>query len=228
MEDSPGVVSVFFCLPSDSTVEFSWLEDDSGLHRFTEEERLLCMIWMRKRSFRPQTSCFQRNLLLLCPIFTRFWHREDACTGRARYPCSEGITACLINKISQIAQSIKMLCLSQAVSESSPHLYVISSNKRSSQNLSQMNGHLFQCFLMNLKLAMQWQSLCPLSANKDQVMDQLKLALAWNRIDIAKSEIFTDERPWPVSGCPFALKDLNLCYNMMLCPKKGVSFMNHF
>lgn len=36
-------------------------------------------------------------------------------------------------------------------------------------------------------------------------MDQLKLALAWNRIDIAKSEIFTDERPWPVSGCPFVL-----------------------
>ena len=49
-------------------------------------------------------------------------------------------------------------------------------------------------------------------------MDQLKLALAWNRIDIAKSEIFTDERPLPVSGCPFALKDLNLCYNMILCP----------
>lgn len=29
-------------------------------------------------------------------------------------------------------------------------------------------------------------------------MDQLKLALAWNRIDVAKSEIFIDERPWPV------------------------------
>lgn len=46
---------------------------------------------------------------------------------------------------------------------------------------------------------------CLPSANRDQVMDQLKLALAWNRIDIAKSEIFTDERPWPVSGCPFVL-----------------------
>lgn len=30
-------------------------------------------------------------------------------------------------------------------------------------------------------------------------MDQLKLALAWNRIDVAKSEIFTDEKVWPVS-----------------------------
>ncbi|KAK3101394.1 hypothetical protein FSP39_003210, partial [Pinctada imbricata] len=33
-----------------------------------------------------------------------------------------------------------------------------------------------------------------LKANKDQIFDQLKLALAWNRIDIAKSEIFTDDR----------------------------------
>lgn len=33
-----------------------------------------------------------------------------------------------------------------------------------------------------------------LAANKDQIFDQLKLALAWNRIDIAKSEIFTDDR----------------------------------
>ncbi|XP_076456247.1 transient receptor potential cation channel subfamily M member-like 2 isoform X2 [Babylonia areolata] len=39
-----------------------------------------------------------------------------------------------------------------------------------------------------------------LKANQDQVMDQLKLALAWNRIDIAKSEIFTDERPWPTGA----------------------------
>ncbi|XP_052091142.1 transient receptor potential cation channel subfamily M member-like 2 isoform X5 [Mytilus californianus] len=35
-----------------------------------------------------------------------------------------------------------------------------------------------------------------LKANKDQVYDQLKLALAWNRIDIAKSEIFVDDRTW--------------------------------
>ncbi|XP_070175133.1 transient receptor potential cation channel subfamily M member-like 2 [Littorina saxatilis] len=39
-----------------------------------------------------------------------------------------------------------------------------------------------------------------LKANKDQVMDQLRLALAWNRIDIAKSEIFTDDRPWPTGA----------------------------
>lgn len=36
-----------------------------------------------------------------------------------------------------------------------------------------------------------------LKANKDQEFDQLKLALAWNRIDIAKSEIFTEDKIWP-------------------------------
>ncbi|KAK3605984.1 hypothetical protein CHS0354_019664 [Potamilus streckersoni] len=35
-----------------------------------------------------------------------------------------------------------------------------------------------------------------LRANKNQVMDQLKLALAWNRIDIVKSEIFADDKSW--------------------------------
>ncbi|WAR05096.1 TRPCG-like protein [Mya arenaria] len=34
-------------------------------------------------------------------------------------------------------------------------------------------------------------------ANKYKVMDQLKLALVWNRIDVAKSEIFTDDKRWP-------------------------------
>ncbi|KAL5010117.1 hypothetical protein ScPMuIL_012422 [Solemya velum] len=39
-----------------------------------------------------------------------------------------------------------------------------------------------------------------LKANKNQVMDQLKLALAWNRIDVAKSEIFTDDKQWPTGS----------------------------
>ncbi|XP_048236497.1 transient receptor potential cation channel subfamily M member-like 2 isoform X3 [Haliotis rufescens] len=34
-----------------------------------------------------------------------------------------------------------------------------------------------------------------LKANQNEVMDQLRLALSWNRIDVAKSEIFTD-REW--------------------------------
>ena len=36
---------------------------------------------------------------------------------------------------------------------------------------------------------------------------QLNLALAWNRIDVAKSEIFTDETHWTVSSklCRFHL-----------------------
>lgn len=51
---------------------------------------------------------------------------------------------------------------------------------------------LFHHFLicMYLKQALSFY----LAANKDQIFDQLKLALAWNRIDIAKSEIFTDDR----------------------------------
>jgi hypothetical protein len=43
------------------------------------------------------------------------------------------------------------------------------------------------------------------SGNQEAVMDQLKLALAWNRIDIAKSEIFTDDRHWSVSIYLFLL-----------------------
>ncbi|KAJ8309654.1 hypothetical protein KUTeg_012798 [Tegillarca granosa] len=35
-----------------------------------------------------------------------------------------------------------------------------------------------------------------LKANKDQALDQLKLALAWNRIDIVKNELFTGDRMW--------------------------------
>ncbi|XP_041372305.1 transient receptor potential cation channel subfamily M member-like 2 [Gigantopelta aegis] len=45
-----------------------------------------------------------------------------------------------------------------------------------------------------------------LKANKNEVMDQLKLALAWNRIDIAKSDIFTEERLW----LPGSLDDVML------------------
>ena len=30
-------------------------------------------------------------------------------------------------------------------------------------------------------------------------MNQLKLALAWNRIDIVREEIFTEDKSWDVS-----------------------------
>ncbi|XP_060577769.1 transient receptor potential cation channel subfamily M member-like 2 isoform X4 [Ruditapes philippinarum] len=39
-----------------------------------------------------------------------------------------------------------------------------------------------------------------LKANKNQVFDQLRLALAWNRIDVAKSDIFTDDKRWPTGS----------------------------
>lgn len=37
-------------------------------------------------------------------------------------------------------------------------------------------------------------------------MDELKLAVAWNRVDIAKSEIFNGDVEWKVLGF-FALED---------------------
>lgn len=47
-----------------------------------------------------------------------------------------------------------------------------------------------------------------LAANKDQEFDQLKLALAWNRIDIVKSEIFTEDKIWPVLILPIIANHL--------------------
>ncbi|XP_072174396.1 transient receptor potential cation channel subfamily M member-like 2 [Diadema setosum] len=35
-----------------------------------------------------------------------------------------------------------------------------------------------------------------LKANKGRMLDQLRLALIWNRVDVAKREIFTDDREW--------------------------------
>ncbi|XP_041459667.1 transient receptor potential cation channel subfamily M member-like 2 isoform X2 [Lytechinus variegatus] len=35
-----------------------------------------------------------------------------------------------------------------------------------------------------------------LKANKGRIQDQLRLALIWNRVDVAKREIFTDDREW--------------------------------
>ena len=31
-------------------------------------------------------------------------------------------------------------------------------------------------------------------------MDQLKLALTWNRVDVAEEKIFTPDTDWPVRG----------------------------
>ncbi|XP_071942447.1 transient receptor potential cation channel subfamily M member-like 2 isoform X2 [Antedon mediterranea] len=45
-----------------------------------------------------------------------------------------------------------------------------------------------------------------LRANKGSVQDQLKLTLVWNRIDIAKSELFTDDRNWKKGELHSALR----------------------
>ena len=44
-------------------------------------------------------------------------------------------------------------------------------------------------------------------ANKDHDIDQLKLALAWNRIDVAKTDIFTEDKKWEVN------KEQNISFN---------------
>jgi hypothetical protein len=56
------------------------------------------------------------------------------------------------------------------------------------------------------------------SGNQKAVMDQLKLALAWNRIDIAKSEIFTDDRHWSVSTFYFCHGCFSHSYHSILLP----------
>lgn len=47
---------------------------------------------------------------------------------------------------------------------------------------------------------------------------QLKLAVAWNRVDIARSEIFTDDHDWKVGPClccfsgqAYSLSDTSHC-----------------
>ena len=40
-----------------------------------------------------------------------------------------------------------------------------------------------------------------ISANRSSPLAQLNLALAWNRIDLAKSDIFTEDRQWTVHFC---------------------------
>ena len=37
-----------------------------------------------------------------------------------------------------------------------------------------------------------------IAVNKDQSVTQLKLALAWNRADVAKSLIFAEDKKWEV------------------------------
>ncbi|KAH9505775.1 Transient receptor putative cation channel sub M member 2 [Bulinus truncatus] len=66
-------------------------------------------------------------------------------------------------------------------------------------------------------------------ANKNQELDQLKLALAWNRIDVAKSEIFTDERSWPTGMLDDAMMSaikLNRVDFVELFLDNGVSLKN--
>lgn len=62
----------------------------------------------------------------------------------------------------------------------------------------------------------------PHPANKSQsqegqdFLDELKLAVAWNRVDIAKSEIFNGDVEWTVSVTYFILFKV-LCYFKLLC-----------
>ena len=44
-------------------------------------------------------------------------------------------------------------------------------------------------------------------------MDQLKLALTWNRVDVAEEKIFTPDTDWPVSETLFLA--LEVIYNQL-------------
>jgi len=79
------------------------------------------------------------------------------------------------------------------------------------------------------------------TANKNDAMNQLKLALAWNRIDVVREEIFTEDKSWDVSlifdivnphSLTFCLKNISrvanslhqrqnfngTCYHVLFCP----------
>ena len=43
------------------------------------------------------------------------------------------------------------------------------------------------------------------SADKNSVMDQLRLALEWNMIDVAKNDILTDDKSIPVRYANFEI-----------------------
>lgn len=54
--------------------------------------------------------------------------------------------------------------------------------------------HVHHCIrLLNLTCC-----LFTLPANRSSPLAQLNLALAWNRIDLAKSDIFTEDKVWTV------------------------------
>ncbi|XP_067687429.1 transient receptor potential cation channel subfamily M member-like 2 [Haliotis asinina] len=67
-----------------------------------------------------------------------------------------------------------------------------------------------------------------LKANRHEVMDQLRLALSWNRIDVAKSEIFTDSE-WEMGQLDqvmFTAIELNRVNFVDLFLDHGVSLMD--
>ena len=60
---------------------------------------------------------------------------------------------------------------------------------------------------------------------------QLKLAVAWNRVDIARSEIFTDDHDWKVrlylcclSGQAYSLSGLRIWRALLTLAMPGESF----
>ncbi|XP_033624226.1 transient receptor potential cation channel subfamily M member-like 2 isoform X2 [Asterias rubens] len=69
-----------------------------------------------------------------------------------------------------------------------------------------------------------------LSANKGSVQDQLQLALTWNRVDVAKREIFIDDRDWTKGDLDKALHYAlvnNLVDFVRLFIENGVSLKDY-
>ncbi len=69
-----------------------------------------------------------------------------------------------------------------------------------------------------------------LTANKGSVQDQLQLALTWNRVDVAKREIFIDDRDWTKGELDKALHYAlvnNLVDFVKLFMENGVSLKDY-
>lgn len=53
---------------------------------------------------------------------------------------------------------------------------------------------------MSICVCVCWSACKSQSQEAQDFLDELKLAVAWNRVDIAKSDIFNGDVEWKVTG----------------------------
>ena len=76
------VFALFWVASFSAVVELSWLDNSSGFLRFTEAERLLCIICRVKST---NFALFYTMVVLAYHMSTGIWRLEAARTGRAKH-----------------------------------------------------------------------------------------------------------------------------------------------